>query len=124
MKDKLIELVNDVLNYLPWGEISSHTAQEIADYLIAHGVTVATENNVGHKWIPVTERLPDNDYGKHWKERTRYNVLVNGVVATATFGYREHGWWCDHRGYVFDAEHYNEVTHWQPAPEPPQSTDL
>ena len=40
MREKLIELVNDVLNYLPWGEISSHTAKEIADHLIANGVTI------------------------------------------------------------------------------------
>lgn len=40
MREKLIELANDVLNYLPWGEISSHTAKEIADHLIANGVTI------------------------------------------------------------------------------------
>ena len=40
MREKLIELVNDVLGYLPWGQISSHTAAELADYLIANGVTV------------------------------------------------------------------------------------
>ena len=31
---------------------------EIADHLIANGVTFATDNNVGSKWIPVSERLP------------------------------------------------------------------
>ena len=41
VKEKLTELINDVLSYLPWGEISSHTASECADYLIANGVTVA-----------------------------------------------------------------------------------
>ena len=43
MREKLIELVNDVLSYLPWGQISSRTATELADYLIAHGVTIKDE---------------------------------------------------------------------------------
>ena len=46
MREKLIELVNDILNYLPWGEISSHTAQDIADHLIANGVTFGEDINV------------------------------------------------------------------------------
>ena len=40
LKEKLIELANDVLRYLPWGEISSHTAEDIANHLIANGVTI------------------------------------------------------------------------------------
>ena len=39
-REKLIELVDNVLRYLPWGEISSHTAEDIADHLIANGVTI------------------------------------------------------------------------------------
>ncbi len=31
----------------------------LADYLIANGVTVVTDANVGLKWISVAERLPD-----------------------------------------------------------------
>lgn len=49
MREKLIELVNDVLSYLPWGQISSHTAKELADHLISHGVTIATDKKVGDK---------------------------------------------------------------------------
>ena len=40
MREKLIELTNDVLKYLPWGQISSHTARELADHLIANGATI------------------------------------------------------------------------------------
>ena len=39
-REKLVELINDVLNYLPWGQVSSHTAKELADYLITNGVTI------------------------------------------------------------------------------------
>jgi hypothetical protein len=37
-KEKVMELVNKVLRCLPWGEISSHTAEDIADHLIENDV--------------------------------------------------------------------------------------
>lgn len=40
MKKKLTELANDVLKHLPWGQVSSHTAEELADYLMDNGVRV------------------------------------------------------------------------------------
>lgn len=38
-------------------------AGRMADVLIAHGVTFADvpDNNVGDKWIPVRERLPEKE---------------------------------------------------------------
>ena len=62
MRKKLTELANDVLKHLPWGQVSSHTAEELADYLIANGVTFADvpDTNVG-KWIPVSEQPKKND---------------------------------------------------------------
>ena len=65
----------------------------------------ATDNNVGGKWIPVTERLP----------RCGERVLVTD--GTAVFEVHlsiSHKWvrgglcWMD-----------GEVTHWMPLPEPP-----
>ena len=38
MREKMIELINGVLKHLPWGEISSHTAEDIANYLIDNDV--------------------------------------------------------------------------------------
>ncbi len=32
---------------------------QIADHLLANGVTFETDTNVGSKWISVTERMPD-----------------------------------------------------------------
>ena len=73
------------------------------------------------KWIPVSERLPENDYGKHWKERPHYLVLIkNGLMRVATYGYKEYGWWIDSHNCVLKKEHYTEVTHWMPLPEPPK----
>lgn len=53
-KGKLIELVNDIILYLPWGEIASDTAERIADRIIENGITVQKR---GH-W----EEAPD-EYG-------------------------------------------------------------
>lgn len=54
MREKLIELLSHVQEF---GVYRTPTLtlptlprnEEIADFLIAHGVTVATDNNVGHK---------------------------------------------------------------------------
>lgn len=54
-REKLIELVNAVLRCLPWGEISSHTAGDVADHLIANGVTVQKEGKL--YWKPVGEGI-------------------------------------------------------------------
>ena len=35
------------------------SAGMVADHLIANGVTFATDKNDGGKWIPVSERLPE-----------------------------------------------------------------
>ena len=36
------------------------TYEDVAERLLADGVSFAPDNNVGCKWIPVTERLPEN----------------------------------------------------------------
>lgn len=48
MKQKLIDCINGVLKHLPWGEISSHTAEDIAERLIEEGFV--TDTNVGGKY--------------------------------------------------------------------------
>lgn len=73
-------------------------------------------------WISVDERLPDNDWGKHWKERKYYLVFTkpSGLMNVAVYGYKEHDWWIDRNSCVLDKKNYKEVTHWMPLPEPPE----
>ena len=103
MREKLIELIDE------YEYPSSVTG--MADHLIANGVTV-------QQWIPVSERLPENDSHKLYAERITYNVVVYGNVSAAVYGSKVgenvYDWWVDRRGYVVEG-----VTHWQPAPLPP-----
>jgi hypothetical protein len=118
-REKLVELLNKAIRYAinncknkdPRAILDT---PDVADYLLANGVTV-------QEWIPVTERLPKNDYDKHWKERQYYLVcLQNGTMRVAHYGYKEYGWWVDSHHCVLEAKRYTGVTHWMPPPEPPK----
>ena len=90
VREKLVELIESA-RY--WG---SNTSEEIAENLIANGVTV-------QEWISVDDELPEDSA----------NVLVchkNGLVTTnAWLGAN---WW-------FKNER-NPITHWMPLPQPPK----
>ena len=95
-REKLVELLDRFVDD-DW-----YSSEEIAERLIAHGVTV-------QRWIPVTERLPERE-GRYLcvkrigKSGAVYVTMMNGD------------------GYGFSMEHiYNDdVTHWMPLPEPPK----
>lgn len=74
------------------------------------------------EWISVEDRLPENDYGKHWKERKYYLVMTepSGLMRVARFGSKEHPWWIDSHNTVMTSANYAKVTHWMPIPEPPK----
>lgn len=122
MREKLIELLSQV-QYLGGLE------EKIADHLVANGVTIATDNNVGDKklrfllrengdiipltncpqWIPVTERLPEHGeivlaFGK----RHATSGMFRGTSPTKP------NWW------HWKGNMYKEVSHWMPLPEPPK----
>ena len=112
IKEKLIELVNAVLNCLPWGEISSHTAEDIVDRLIEYGATFAEDNNVPSKWISVNDRLPEKDQIVLCYKAGRGVRIGKHLVATFADGvsaFKD----CL-LDYAFGA------THWMPLPEPPK----
>ena len=39
-RERLIELVKEPLEWMPYGQVTNYTAPEIADYLLANGVIV------------------------------------------------------------------------------------
>lgn len=79
---------------------------ELADYLIANGVTV-------NEWRLASE-LP--------KEEGEYNVIIDGFAITTTLYYsRAHSGW-----YEFNDDEYSipyAVTHWMPLPQPPKEVE-
>ena len=92
--------------------------EDIADHLTAHGVTIP-------RWTSVAEGLPENDYGKHWKERKHYLVYTapSGLMYVAHYGYKDYDWWIDGHDTVLSATNYKEVTHWMPLPNLPKEAD-
>lgn len=85
---------------------------ELADHLIANGVTVQDGKDTGvpTKWIPVTERLPEDNS----------NVIAClwiGEESRIYPAFYAHGAWWDR---VFSTPTTNTTTHWQPMPKPPK----
>ena len=136
VREKLVELLESA-RY--WG---SNTSEEIADHLIAHGVTV-------QEWISVDDRLPEN--GVHVLiccEMRRYDGEIAGkyvcdgyyaeankIVAYGASSYYAcdyseeddeyylcEGWyeviknWDDYNSVAVE----DFVTHWMPIPAPPE----
>ena len=117
-REKLIELIQTAVN-----GCASYWAGLIADLLIAHGVTFATDNHVGGKWIPVTERLPDVNKSKAGYESVGVIVLIEGRKKSAYRTYER----AINRGkivyrwkYPWDRISDENITHWMPLPEMPK----
>lgn len=74
------------------------------------------------EWISVEERLPVNDYEKHWKDRNYYLVYTQpcGIMFVATYGYKNNDWWCDMNDFVLDEKNWSTVTHYMPLPQKPK----
>ena len=98
VREKLVELANDVLRYLPWGEIQKDTAERIADRMMDHGVTV-------QEWIPVTERLPEKGGA--------YLVFSSKSKTVFTAHYWLGDRWANRANGQF-------ITHWMEMPMPPK----
>ena len=118
-REKLIELItdreNDLVRKIAWFT-DTYRIKEVADHLIANGVTFATDNNVGHKWISVKDRLPDKngEYLCRW-----INKSVSDAEYESTFG--SFGYWFDFWEDEYkDWISYEGITHWMPLPEPPK----
>ena len=103
MREKLIELLD---NFMQPGK--QNTLGEFADYLIANGVTV-------QKWIPVTERLPEEWTNVLVYSGGNYDVLMYrpNRRSTLCFMYQDE---CGH----WTEKHSPSVTHWMPLPEAPK----
>lgn len=77
-----------------------------ADHLITNGVTVqrVTDNDVGGNWIPVTERLPEEE-----------GLYLVAVVNNHERRYSKTAWYHGHGNWFL----HQKVTHWMLLPAPP-----
>ena len=79
----------------------------MARILIENGVTFAKDTNAPSKWIPITERLPEN--AKLVAVCTKSKYYGTRKVATAR---------CYDGEWHGQGGHWSNVTHWMPMPEP------
>ena len=97
VREKLVELIESA-RY--WG---SNTSEEIAENLIAHGVTV-------QDWISVKDKLPKEkvDCIVHYKHAYCDNDDYWAIGM------------CFYDGEKFQFDPAYKVTHWMPLPHPPK----
>ena len=97
VREKLVELLDIII------QPGQKTLGDIADYLIAHGVTV-------QEWISVKDRLPEDNsdvlaYSRNGEECRIYPAnYAKGV-------------WFD---CIFTTPATDTTTHWMPLPHPPK----
>lgn len=123
-RENLIEILEEVE-----GQYNNDfpSIEQIADGLIANGVTFATDNNVGSKWISVTDRLPEDRQRILCFKKSKYGSCVMVVTYSKCL---ESYCGVDFRGvkrggfFSYDSEvgYYEipDVTHWMPLPEAPK----
>ena len=92
VRGKLVELLDIII------QPGQKTLGDIADHLIAHGVTV-------QEWISVDDRLPEKD--EIVIICTDKNFIYAGELIGDT-------WFLDNDSWTAT------VTHWMPLPEPPK----
>lgn len=90
--------------------------------IVKRAIEEAPTVQVMGEWISVDDRLPVNDYEKHWKNRNYYLVYTKpcGKMFVAKYGYKDNDWWCDMNDFVLNDKNWLQVTHWMPLPTPPQ----
>lgn len=107
MRTKLVELI------MSSGQVSGF-AGSLADYLIANGVTIASESlRPKAEWISVEDRLPNESgyYLIHQKAESWFGE----VIQTARWNKTAQKFCGAQAGCFMEF-----VTHWMPLPEPPK----
>ena len=118
VREKLVELQlqADIADNI--SENGTQHREFIADLMIANGVTM-------QEWIPVTERLPEQDkevllivHG--WKDRLYYTGCLHRQEAERSWLTGIESKASDWKIWGFSYLREPIVTHWMPLPEPPK----
>ena len=104
IREKLVELIGDCKWYMP--------LEDLADHLLANGVTV-------QEWIPVSE--PPKENGRYYVHVKMHDI---SYVKIATFSKESVAGLHDNCWYEYDSDvgfyEVKDVTHWMPLPAPPK----
>lgn len=135
MRDRLIELCDKKIDTMKfqnsdhWWDFTEKI-KEIADYLIANGVTVGDANNATTTWRPASEPpKEDGAYlvsltsfsGKHtWQDVCKFANNLEKVDNFDFKGIKRAGWYSYKDGDYYEID---DITHWQPLPEPPKEVE-
>ena len=116
VREKLVELLYTPFLQYKIKELSD--TGDIADHIIANGVTV-------QEWIPVTERLPERDkevllivHG--WEDRLYYTGCLHRQEAERSWMTGIESKASDWKIWGFSYLREPIVTHWMPMPDPPK----
>lgn len=104
VRNLLVELLESAESAVYWSSSDKDFIEKIADHLIANGVTM-------QKWIPVTERLPEND---QWALCFMKDKSF-GTFRVFQWNYIDWQW--NDGKERFDEK---DVTYWMPLPQPPK----
>ena len=114
-RERLFQLIGQVqdegLDYSDVVVVYKTSNERLTDHLINNGVIFATDNNDGNKWIPVTERLPEEDEDVLCSRGNHIGALMD------VYTYVGDDQWDDTYGYRSGTEDEG-ITHWMPLPEP------
>lgn len=105
------EAIRRIKDHIRVHKIGEYPHIKIAEALSLAISALATENNVGSKWIPVTERLPE-----HCVTVLSYDGRHYRNVKTDSYDHCFECWLSDMDNILDEST----VTHWMPLPEPPK----
>lgn len=111
-REKLIEILSVPI----YPHLDADPVEVVADYLIDNGVTV-------QKWIPVSERLPDEELW-NFTQQGDWEVYPCLCSVGESRAYVTKLFY-DGRNFV-NAEYVSyteDVTHWMPLPKPPKECE-
>lgn len=115
-REKLVDLLESAESAVYWDSSDKGFIEKIADHLIAHGVTVQA-------WIPVKDRLPQDDLPFGALCEIVQVLLDDGTV---TVGWCNRGLECWYympiQAAYFVGHDYNKtpVVAWKPLSQPPK----
>ena len=119
-REKLVEILNTACipdNCEKYGKKRCFECN--VEHLLANGVTFAKDTNVP-SWIPVTERLPEDDLPKNSKTKQIKVItalISDNGVRTVRSQMRYKDTWYDRWVWKYSA---SKITHWMLLPEPPK----